>query len=185
MKIAIKKLNTEEKGTPPIKSLEKFKSLVLANSGPANGFELFGPRESKLIIDFAMEGVFQHYKLYQYIASNEQETVSEFIAVQVEDPFVPQSLSEAVTLEAHEAELQRLRDLEEQIKLAKEAWEAEERAAAANPFDVLSPDDVKKIAADTVTMMLEAISGELDGVLNDQSDRLMVQANKLSNLFAQ
>ncbi|KAI9327544.1 flagellar C1a complex subunit C1a-32-domain-containing protein [Obelidium mucronatum] len=185
MKITIKKLN-EERGQPPLKTLEKFKSLVLSNSSPIPGDDIFGPRESKLIIDFAMEGVFQHHKLYQYIASNDQESCLDFIGVEIQEPLVlPPPLSEAVTLEAHEAELARLNELKEQERLAKEEWEAEERAAAANPFEVLSPDAVKQIAADTVTTMLETICGELDGLLNEQSDRLMAQANKLTNLFAQ
>ncbi|KAJ3074757.1 hypothetical protein HDU98_010347 [Podochytrium sp. JEL0797] len=186
MKITVKRITSEEKGVPPLKSLEKFRALVLTNSGPANGEEVFGPRESKLIIDFAMSGVFQHYKLYQHVMTSvaaEEESTTLFISAEVEEPFVPPPLGEAVTLEAYEAEQSRLKGLEEQARLEKERWEAEERAAAANPFDVLSSDQVKAIATETVGQMLHQIASELDGVLSEQSERLMQQANKLSTSF--
>ncbi|KAJ3067197.1 hypothetical protein HDU99_003599 [Rhizoclosmatium hyalinum] len=184
MKLTIKKITSEEKGAPPLKSLEKFRALVTANSGPTNGYDLFGPKESKLIVDFAMEGVFQHYKLYQYYTSIDQEIVPASLDVEVEEPIVePQPLAEAMTLEAYEAELARLKELEELARLDRERWEAEERAAAANPFDVLSSEDVKQIATDTVGQMLKVIADELDGLLNEQGEKLMAQATKLSQLF--
>ncbi|KAJ3131249.1 hypothetical protein HK100_006595 [Physocladia obscura] len=167
----------------PIRAIEKFKALVTANSAASNFDDLFGPRESKLIVDYALSGIFQHHKLYQYVALNDQNVVINSINVHVEEPIAPAPLIEAITLETYEAEQAKIKQIEVEARLELERVEAEKRTAAANPFDVLEPETIKQVASDTVTMMLKSIADEIDAHLDDQKDRFMQQALRLSNLL--
>ncbi|KAJ3198654.1 hypothetical protein HDU82_001157 [Entophlyctis luteolus] len=123
--------------------------------------------------------VFQHHKLYRYAALHRQESVTLQIAVEVEIPLDPLPLDQAITLEEHEERLAKMQEAEELARLEKERREAEERAAAANPFDALEPEQVKRIAADTMAAMLQAVAEELDALVEDQRVRLLARAARI------
>ncbi|KAI8609961.1 flagellar C1a complex subunit C1a-32-domain-containing protein [Chytriomyces sp. MP71] len=177
----------EDRSQPPLKAVEKFRKLVMFHSAPlytGPGEEPFGVKEAKVVVEFAMTGLFQHYKLYQYVTSNEQEKAQESSSASVDSLLeMPEPLAVAVTLEAYEAEQARLRELEEQARLERERWEAEERAAAANPFDVLSTEEVKDISIDVVTDLIKGVADEVDGLLGIQKEKLLAQTTRLSTML--
>ncbi|KAJ3295844.1 hypothetical protein HK104_002271 [Borealophlyctis nickersoniae] len=78
----------------------------------------------------------------------------------------PPPLAEAIPLEAYEAEMERRRAVEE-------------RAAAANPFDVLSVDEVKIVATETVVKALSSLTSEVERALEEQRQKFMVHLGKL------
>jgi hypothetical protein len=153
--VASSKCLTLEKGLTLNNSLKLFKKLLysyVATSDEEAPKEVLSPPEAKLFIDHMMTGYvsknsicsslytvlliielmfsyFQHYRLYQYVQTNEQEKEETEISIKIEHPEVPLPLVEAITLEAHEAELARLRDIEEREREEKLRREAEERAS--------------------------------------------------------
>ncbi|RKO82800.1 hypothetical protein BDK51DRAFT_42251 [Blyttiomyces helicus] len=252
-------LTNAEKALPLEKSVALFKSLLLGHSqwGDQDA-ALFGAREVKLVMDYCINGMFQHYRIYQYVLTTEQEKQDLEVTIAIEQPPVPPRpapspafssmdfvadtsrlsvtmaprsisrapsilfssgaqggsggshldlsgafsgqphgratssvtldardaeilpvagwpppLAEAMTLEAHEEEQERIRLKEEMEKAEEERRIAEEKAAAANPFDVLSPEEVKQIAADTVAAILAGVSAEFEKLLELQRTKFM------------
>ncbi|KAJ3355243.1 hypothetical protein HDU83_003820 [Entophlyctis luteolus] len=164
MNSSLKKISTEQNADSVVNAVEHFKGLMLMFSSHLHSEDCFGPRESKLAVDFAF---------------STQESVTLQIAVEVEIPLDPLPLDQAITLEEHEERLAKMQEAEELTRLEKERREAEERAAAANPFDALEPEQVKRIAADTMAAMLQAVAEELDALVEDQRVRLLARAARI------
>ncbi|KAJ3040562.1 hypothetical protein HDV00_010742 [Rhizophlyctis rosea] len=85
----------------------------------------------------------------------------------------PPPLSESVTLEEYEAEQERQRERDEQMRIEEEKRRKEEEDAAANPFAVLSPDQIKHIAVDAVSAAMAAVTAEVEKAMEEQRGKFM------------
>ncbi|KAL2918230.1 hypothetical protein HK105_202157 [Polyrhizophydium stewartii] len=177
-----------EKSLVQVMAIAEFKKMLfdytstapsaLANQSSASavesaGWEIFSPGESKLIIDYAMSTLFQHYRLFQYVFSNEQEKQEIECPVQIELPPTAPPLADAITLEAYETE-QRAREQAE-----RELMDAQGLANAADALEALPPEELKLITLDTISSLLESVSAEFDRMLLDQRQRFLAQFSKI------
>ncbi|KAL5033832.1 hypothetical protein BDV3_003473 [Batrachochytrium dendrobatidis] len=178
-----------EKSLTHTQTLSEFKKLlfdslaepsspaILANS--TNQIEdptssIFEPAECKLIIDYAMTTLFQHFKLFHYVFNNDQEKQEVSWPVALEIPFSALPLSDADTFEVHEAE-----------KAAREQTKAgilDVKGLSYTPdiLGVLPPDELKQTALENISELLEGLSGDFDRMLLDQRQRFLNQISKLS-----
>ncbi|KAI8849141.1 hypothetical protein BC829DRAFT_392534 [Chytridium lagenaria] len=122
---------------------------------------------------------FQHYKLYQYTSRFVQEEEKFSIISSLEFPPLTSPLSEATTLMQYEEEQERLREIERREQEERERQEAE-IAAAANPFEVLSADDIRALATDIVASLMKATATDFDRLMEDQKCKLAAQIAKMS-----
>ncbi|KAJ3413651.1 hypothetical protein HDV05_007719 [Chytridiales sp. JEL 0842] len=180
MKMILEK--STEKGLSVQNSVKLFRRLLCSNVATSDEEaprEVLSPAEAKLFVDHVMTGYFQHYRLYQFIQTNEQEQEVTEISVQIEHPDVPPPLAEAITLEAYEAEVARVREIEEREREERLRREAEERAIS-NPFEALSPEEIKAVATEAIAFIMKDIGGEVDKLMEDQRERFMAQLKKYS-----
>ncbi|KAJ3143193.1 hypothetical protein HK101_003221 [Irineochytrium annulatum] len=144
-------------------------------------WEVFDPSEVKLITDYAFTSLFQNYKLYMYVMTTEQEQVLTETEVFVEKPPELAPLAEAITLEAYETERARIEELELRERLEREQREAD-LAAAKNPFDVLSVDDIRTLATDVILEMMRGVAADFEQMLDDQRGRFGLVISRLSTI---
>ncbi|KAJ3088533.1 hypothetical protein HK102_008527 [Quaeritorhiza haematococci] len=176
-----------EKSLPFDKSATFFKRLLLNHStpnanpnptSPEQYWDMFGSEEVKLILDYCMTGFFQHYRLFQHVFNTEQERMEVEETPHVET-FDPLPLWSAITLEDYNIELQKQREAEEIQRAEMERRRAEKRAAAVNPFEVLSPEEIKAIATETIHGLLSNLNQEYEKLLEEQKLRVMEKISKL------
>ncbi|KAI8916887.1 flagellar C1a complex subunit C1a-32-domain-containing protein [Entophlyctis helioformis] len=189
MKITLDK--TFDKSLSHLHALSEFKKLLFdymaspslnqvnqsaSNALESASWEIFGPQECKLIVDYAISTIFQHHRLYQYVFTNEQEKQEIELPITLELPPNPPPLSEGITFEAYETE-QRARELAE-----RDLLDAESLANAVDILDSLSPEEIKQTALDVIAGLLEGISSEFDKMLLEQRDRFLSQMAKVPTI---
>lgn len=183
MKITMEK--SMEKGLTHIKSIELFRKVMANHSiifpGSEEQVPVFGPTEISVLIQHAVSGIFQHYRLFQYVFSMEQEKMDIEVKVTVEKPQSATPLIEAVTLEAYEAEQAKLRQQQLEELETRARLEMERDASVPNPFDVLSSDEIKSVATDVVIDLLKGMRHHFDLVIDEQISKQMASILKLSS----
>jgi hypothetical protein len=94
--------------------LTEFQKLVLAHTSCiGDHWDIFSIQESKLILDYGFTTFFQHFNLYQYAFTKEQEADELVVSKSIEkNSLTLAPLSEALTLEAYESELGKINENE-------------------------------------------------------------------------
>ena len=93
---------------------EVFKELLMKHcvENPPEGLKYFQPDQLKLILDYAQEGYFNHFQLYQYVDQNLQSEKEIQVIVYIDIPIETAPLAEAKFLGTEKSIIQ---DEEEQI----------------------------------------------------------------------
>ncbi|KAI9325980.1 hypothetical protein DFJ73DRAFT_181712 [Zopfochytrium polystomum] len=163
-------------------SIENFQKLlshhVPSSSSDSDGLASFLPTEMGFIIESFLTGFFQHHRLFQYVLNLEQDKIDLEYTLQIDKPRQVPPLSEAITLEAYEAEQQKLQ-LQEREEAERKARLEEEQAG--NPFSVLASNEIRAIAMETITELIQSTRQGFDAFIDEQATRQMSIIMKLTN----
>jgi hypothetical protein len=80
-----------------------FKALVIERIEEPEKALAFSQEEAKRIAEYLKESYFKHIKLYDYVLNNKQLSEVKRILVNVNEPLIAPSLSDALLLGAEEA----------------------------------------------------------------------------------
>nr|XP_058958332.1 ciliary-associated calcium-binding coiled-coil protein 1-like isoform X2 [Pocillopora verrucosa] len=192
--------NIKEKQFSLVDSIQKFKSL-LAGIGVENcplngGLECFDVNQAKLITDYFTDSLFQHYKLYQFLFTQEpqEEVVISELEVEVPPlasiPFPP-PLDEGMTEEMwreHVMTPPQSPQPEEQTEGEKEQSGEEAHSdnvahskdqTAENILSSIEPAQVKNIVKKVADEVLGNFQAEVEVRLKERETALAAKIGKL------
>ncbi|KAJ1549644.1 protein transporter tim9, partial [Cladochytrium tenue] len=163
-------------GLPQAKAVELFRRLLPSHASPpggassldADGLGMFTPTEMAFVVDSVVTGLFQHYRLYQRVWASEQEQHDVEVAVELEEPAEVLPLAAAATLEEYEAEQERLRLVMEEEERRRAEAESERKR---NPFEVLTEEELRRVAVETVAELVHAVRRDVDAMVDEQVTR--------------
>ncbi|KAH6567861.1 hypothetical protein BASA62_005822 [Batrachochytrium salamandrivorans] len=164
-----KKMLLESTGVSAPRESQQNRQYPIDNSS----WEVFGPTECKLIIDYATSTLFQHFKLIQYVLNNEQEGQEIILPTYLELPPTILPLAEAFTLEVYEAE----KAAREQVEC--DTTDDNELLNAADLLEEIPPDELHHIVLDNVAAIMKGLSSDFDRILLDQRQKFLNQIAKL------
>jgi len=191
--------NIKEKQFYLVDSIEKFKSLLagvgVENCSQNGGLECFDVNQAKLITDYFTNSLFQHYKLYQFLFTQDlqEEVVTCELAVEVPPlatvPFPP-PLDEGMTEEMWREHVmtppQSPQPEEQREDEAVSKGEEAESAGFSQPEsqtaeDILAsvkPEEVKSIVTKVADEILGNFKAEVEARLKERETLLVSKIGK-------
>ncbi|XP_078357529.1 ciliary-associated calcium-binding coiled-coil protein 1-like isoform X1 [Oculina patagonica] len=197
--------NIKEKQFSLVDSIEKFKSLLagigVENCSHNGGLECFDVNQAKLITDYFTDSLFQHYKLYQFLFTQDpqEEVVVSELAVEVPPlatvPFPP-PLDEGMTEEVwreyvmtppQSPQPEELKegevDLEGQEAQSADVSQPEDQTAE-NILASVKPEEVKTIVKKVADEVFGNFKTEVDDKTQRQRDNVSWKNWKASSQIA-
>lgn len=169
--------------------LTEINHSALPSSSPSNE-----GLETKNILNFLMKSFFQHYYLYRFLFTNEQEHLSLHKTVEIEripsnEPFPP-PLEEGI-LESLYEEYLNPKKTEEDVTSRESRFEESidkslENNQKLSPEDdikvllsTMDPNDLKNLIKEIADTKFNTVKAELEGKINERETALTKTFNKL------
>ncbi|CAH3015454.1 unnamed protein product [Porites evermanni] len=191
--------NIKEHHSSLIESIQKFKTL-LAGIGVENcpqngGLECFDVNQAKVITDYFTDSLFQHYRLYQFLFTQEpqEEVVISELAVEVPPlasvPFPP-PLDEGMTEDVWREHVmtppqspqlmeQKDGDVDSRGEAQSAALNLAENQTAEDILASVKPDQVKSIVNKVADEVLGNFKAEVEAKLKERETLLTSKIGKL------
>ncbi|GFS06273.1 coiled-coil domain-containing protein 189 [Elysia marginata] len=161
----------------------------------SGGMEFFSLEQATAITDFLQSTLWQHYKLYElmFTQNQEEEIVGSNLSIEVPMPAstpFPPPLDEGI-LETTYREFMSLptpssSEVQEGEKSEEEAAEsvsAELPAEAADLFEKLTPEDVKGIIEEVSKEFLENLQTGVENKIRGTENAVLARINKIHNIL--
>ncbi|TPX31451.1 hypothetical protein SeMB42_g07755 [Synchytrium endobioticum] len=136
----------------------------------------------ELITEFVLTSVFQHFRLYKLVLSTDQEQKTLHITLPTAPKLSIPPLNHAITLDIYNAELEAKRKIEQDERAERAKKENDEALArAANPLNPLTEDEIKVLAAQSLSVMLDGMLNHVDHLLKEKEARYLQILAKLQH----
>ncbi|KXS14890.1 hypothetical protein M427DRAFT_335892 [Gonapodya prolifera JEL478] len=143
-------------------------------------WSVFGDNELRLIIEYLMSGLFQHYRLYQAVYTTDQEQATECLQVSTTPlPKIP-PLCQAVTMQVWEDEQNRIKNEERKLVEAEERKRIRLSMMPPDPLKELGPDEVKSIINETIQELLSNVAQEFERGLDIQTQKFTLKLQTMA-----
>ncbi|XP_078269366.1 ciliary-associated calcium-binding coiled-coil protein 1 [Rhinoraja longicauda] len=182
--------NINDKHLPLLENLKELKKLMTdvsrARSDKSRGVEFFSVDQSKAIINYMKNSVFQHYRLYEFLFHHTPDlkildTQLEVEVIKSADP-LPSPLEESLSWDIYSSYIlqQPTEEPEAEVEMETEEEMEVKASTTEDPLACYNMDDVTSMLGQVTGEMLSNIQSEISEKLQKQEEAFTARINKLN-----